>query len=106
MTPVAFTISSLNEPAAAVPVVAVTVRVVPEPLTPVILAPVPPTSEKFDVATPVTDAANVTVQLTDVLIQAGLVEARLIELTVVPAAVLVRLKLTPVVTPRALAATV
>jgi hypothetical protein len=70
------------------------------------VAPVPPTSEKFDVATPVTDAANVTVQLTDVLIQAGLVEARLIELTVVPAAVLVRLKLTPVVTPRALAVTV
>ena len=72
--PSAFPAMSLIEPAlesfsASVPVPdpvdAVTVYVVPEPLTAVTLVPVRPelaTRPKFDVATPVTDSENTTVQ--------------------------------------------
>ena len=65
------------------PVLAVTVRVVPVPLMPVIDAvPAPvPESEKFDIATPVTLSSNVTVQLTLVAL-VGVGSARVIETTV------------------------
>ena len=96
LTPVELTMFNPRV-AAAVPVLAVTVQVVPEPVTPVMFAPVPPTREKFEVVTPVTEAENVTVQLTGVFTQVGLGELRLMELTVAVAVLFVKLKLTPVV---------
>src|SRR5437870_10448563 len=65
------------------PVLALTVRVAPVPVMPVIDAePAPlPDNEKFDVPTPVTVSLNVTVQLT-VAALVGLGSARVIETTV------------------------
>ena len=72
------------------PVEAVTVQVVPDPLTPVMDSPVkllvPSTNEKLLLVTPVTEPAKVTVQLTEAGLQVGLALARLMEETVVPAA--------------------
>jgi hypothetical protein len=91
---VELTMSKPNDAVAAVPVFAVTVHVVPEPLTFVMLAPVPPTSAKFDAVTPATEALKVTVQSTEAFTQAGELAARLIEDTVVVGDVFVKLKLT------------
>lgn len=74
-----------------VPVEAVTVQVVPEPLTPVMVSPVkllvPSTNEKLLLVTPVTEPEKVTVQLTFAELQTGLLLARLIEETVTPGGV-------------------
>jgi hypothetical protein len=76
---VPFAISSPSVPV-VVPVFAVTVHVVPLPVTLVTLVPVPPVRLKFDAFTPVTLSLNVTVQDTVEPLD-GLVPARLIETT-------------------------
>src|SRR5207244_1408713 len=74
---------SRRRPPSPDPVLAVTVLVVPVPLSPVIDAPVGPVdaSEKFDLATPVTASENVTVHDTlDALV--GFAAALTMEITV------------------------
>jgi hypothetical protein len=81
-TPVPFDISNPSVPV-VVPVVALTVHVVPLPVTPVTLAPVSPDEGvrlKFDAVTPVTLLLKVTVHAT-VAALVGFAPARLIETT-------------------------
>lgn len=87
--PVEFAISSRSVPA-PVPVLAVTVQAVPEPDTDEMLSPVNvfPTSTRLKLlaVTPVTDAANVTSQVTvvpEIVLHKGFAPDVLIEETVV-----------------------